>query len=53
LSTTNACPSALPSLSATARAATSVEPPGGYGTMKRTDLAGHPWAWAVDRECCE
>src|SRR5512134_3170159 len=43
-STSTGWPSAAESLSPSARAVTSVEPPGGYGTMSRTGLDGQPCA---------
>src|SRR5439155_25632946 len=40
------CPSASDRRFCTMRAMTSVPPPGGYGTMKRTGFAGQPCAHA-------
>src|SRR5450755_1885839 len=40
-------PSAFWNRSWTMRAITSVPPPGGYGTMKRTGFSGQPWAAAA------
>ncbi|CFW03382.1 Uncharacterised protein [Bordetella pertussis] len=40
LSTTTGCPSSACSRWATARATTSVPPPGGYGTIRCTGRAG-------------
>src|SRR5450759_4075738 len=43
-STTTCCPSASESFGAIVRAATSVAPPAGKGTMKRTAFTGQDWA---------
>src|ERR1700719_2326270 len=46
-STTSSCPRKRDKLSAIARAPTSVEPPAGYGTMKRMGRLGHSCAAAA------
>src|SRR3954467_3166179 len=46
LSTTIACPSSLPSGSATKRARMSALPPAGPATTRRTGLEGQDCAWA-------
>src|SRR3954454_12420184 len=49
LSTYTDWPSAADNFSATRRAATSVEPPGGNGTKARTGRLGQAWACAGSR----